>query len=156
MNILDYFSLADVAVSEVDVLRYPVVNHFYKTQNTKVSCGKRENVYIVEHPNFGIVAATRLVKFESCAYWLRNMMVHRDLRGAGLGRVIMEYMHKNIAPADCYCFSLIEVTEFYRKLGFVQATPKNSVNDIYEHFIRYKTRGRDWVLMKLPGHHIDS
>lgn len=141
-------SLECVCFEEIDALRLPLVDRFYKAQNAKVNCGKKERIFTLSHKSYGIIAAVRMIEFPSKNYWLRNMMVHRQLRGTGVGRQLMEAVRAVISHQDIYCYSLIEVTAFYQKLGFEFVGEEQSSADIWTHFWRYKVRGRDWILMK--------
>lgn len=142
--------LADqVRFEEIPHLRLPLVDRFYKAQNAKVTCGKNERVFTLAQAPLGFIAAVRLFEFPSKSYWLRNMMVHRECRNQGVGRLLMNGICSAIPNQDIYCYSLIEVTEFYQKLGFSFVGEKETAPDIWGNFSRYKARGRDWVLMKL-------
>jgi predicted GNAT family N-acyltransferase len=97
--------------------------------------------------NSEIIAAARLLPRQENTYWLRNMLAIKEKRNMGVGAYLMREILRHITPASCYCFALPQVVDFYQRLGFMMGTPESCPPDIAGTYRKYKSSGRDWVLM---------
>lgn len=131
---------------EVAPEMHPVAEHFYRANGYKIRLGRHERVFLVRFQQH-IIAAARLLPRQQETYWLRNMLVTKEKRDSGVGSYLMRAIMEYIAPNNCYCFALPEVVGFYQRLGFLIGMPNHCPADIAAEYRKYKSRGRDWVLM---------
>lgn len=144
--ILDSDMNPTIALEEVAPEAFTLVERFYRANGYKLHCGRYERVFVVRI-NSEIIAAARLLPRQGNSYWLRNMLVTNEQRNTGVGTYLMREVLRQIAPDNCYCFALPQVVGFYQRLGFVIGTPDLCPPDIADAYRKYKSRGRDWVLM---------
>lgn len=144
-------SHAILKFQEVSPEMHPLVEHFYRDNGYKFRCGRQERLFVVRCSESGaqqdIIAAARLLPRQQNTYWLRNMLVTKEKRNAGVGSYFMHEILAHIAPGGCYCFALPQVVDFYQRLGFSLEVAEQCPPDIATEYRRYKSRGRDWVLM---------
>lgn len=137
-----------IHLHELDSVRFPLAEAFYRAHKYKIGLGRQERIFIAtQTEGQSPVAAARLLAAGDQAYWLRNLLVEKNLRGNGLGRQLMTYLLTQINPQACYCFALPDVTGFYLQLGFVQPPLQTCPELVQQQYRKYKSRGRDWVLM---------
>lgn len=149
-----------IHLHELDSVKFPLAEAFYRSHKYKIGLGRQERIFIATQTAMPInlhaqaqtagqspVAAARLLAAGDQAYWLRNLLVEKNLRGNGLGRQLMTYLLTQINPQACYCFALPDVTGFYLQLGFVQPPLQACPEFVQQQYRKYKSRGRDWVLM---------
>lgn len=132
---------------QVALVKLPLVDKFYQSQDYNIKCGRNERVFTLSHPEKGIIAAARLVP-QGTDYWLRNLLVARPWRQKGLGKLLMQTLLPELQPGACYCFALTHVEAFYSRLGFHGVLPEACNSLIAQRYQQYRARGRDWVLMK--------
>lgn len=130
---------------------YPVVDRFYRTQGYKVKTGVNESIYTIHNVldqdlGGGIIAAARLVPQLAGHFWLRNLLVAKNYRGKGIASALMQQLLPFNGSQGCYCFALPHLENFYRRLGFT-LRPEHCPEDIQTKYLRYRARGRDWLLM---------
>lgn len=130
----------------IEPARLALVDRFYRNHGYKVKCAINEQVFVFANTAGDFVAAARFVPQSSGHYWLRNLLVDPQTRGQGLASRLMNECKPHIAPLGCYCFALPHLTEFYRRLGF-DLNPDHCPADILSNYQKYRTRGRDWILM---------
>ncbi|WP_039913322.1 GNAT family N-acetyltransferase [Cellvibrio mixtus] len=130
----------------IDPARLALVDRFYRSHGYKVKCAASERVFALADSTGDFIAAARLVPQASGHYWLRNLLVSPQWRGRGLASGLMMDCKPHLAPLGCYCFALPHLTEFYRRLGF-DINPVHCPADILANYQKYRSRGRDWVLM---------
>lgn len=126
--------------------RLALVDRFYRDHGYKLRCATHERVFVLSSPAGEWVAAARLIPQVSGHYWLRNLLVAPALRGCGLASRLVREIKPAIFPLGCYCFALPHLTDFYSRLGF-KTNPVHCPADIAALHARYRSRGRDWVLM---------
>jgi N-acetylglutamate synthase-like GNAT family acetyltransferase len=150
-QIIDLNTHPILKVEEISLEMHPLVEHFYRDNGYKFRCGRQERLFVVRYYQDTIkqhiIAAARLVPRQQGAYWLRNMLVTKEKRNSGVGSYFMREILAGIAPGGCYCFALFQVVDFYQRLGFSIGTPDQCPPDIAAEYRKYKSRGRDWVLM---------
>jgi predicted GNAT family N-acyltransferase len=86
----------------------------------------RNSLYIVHLEEDGnCVGVGRVVGDGEMYFYVQDIIVHKDKRGSGYGKMIMDhifsYLKKN-APQDAFIglFSVKGVEEFYKKFGFIE------------------------------------
>lgn len=139
-------SRCDISLRELDVEQRALAEMFYRSQGDKLRCGRSERLWVLQHPQQGIIAAARLLPYPN-GYWLRNLLVVKSWRGQGLGQQLMQGILAGISPTPCYCFALPQVVDFYLRLGFVFPNPQDCPAELLARYTTYRQRGRDWVLM---------
>ncbi len=130
----------------IEPARAALVDRFYRGHGYKVKCAVHERLFVLADSSGDFIAAARLVPQASGHYWLRNLLVDPQWRGRGLASRLMIDCKPHIAPSGCYCFALPHLTGFYRRLGF-EIDPVHCPADIVAIHQKYRSRGRDWVLM---------
>ncbi len=126
--------------------RYALVDRFYRAQGYKVKCATQEKVFVLGLTTGEIIAAVRLVPQRSGHYWLRNLLVAPEWRNLGLASALLNRVKPAIAPYGCYFFALPHLLELYQRLEF-ERNPLHCPEDIAAIYDKYRSRGRDWVLM---------
>jgi GNAT superfamily N-acetyltransferase len=137
---------APVVFQSVEPARLPVVDRFYRHHGYKVKCAPQEKLFALVAPGLELVAAVRLVPQPSGHFWLRNLLVAPAYRRSGLGALLLQELKPAISPQGCYCFALPHLTSWYQRLGF-DYQPAHCPADIAAIHEKYRSRGRDWVLM---------
>lgn len=137
---------AQVFFQSFEPARLPVVDRFYRRHGYKVKCASQEKVFALVAPGLDVVAAVRLVPQSSGHFWLRNLLVAPEYRGVGLGGHLLHQLKPAIFPQGCYCFALPHLTDWYQRSGF-DYEPTHCPADIVAIHEKYRSRGRDWVLM---------
>lgn len=130
----------------VEPAHFALVDRFYRNHGYKVKCTRHERVFVLEAESGGFIAAVRLVPQSSGHFWLRNMLVAPEYRGHGLATRLLNEFRPVIFPWGCYCFALPHLTNLYQQMGF-ETHPAHCPADIKTIYDRYRSRGRDWVLM---------
>lgn len=126
--------------------RLALADRFYRSFGYKVKCAPQERVFVLSSLEGEWIAAARFVPQSSGHYWLRNLLVAPAYRGQGLASRLLNQVKPLLAPRGCYCFALPHLTDFYTRLTF-ERDPHHCPADIAAIHSRYRTRGRDWVLM---------
>lgn len=136
-------------------VQYPLVNRFYKHCGYRVSCGRRERVYVLrESASEEIHGAVRFLPQDN--YWvLRNLCVVAHRRRQGLARLLLrQVLQQALQPVQgfgCYCFALGHLQAFYESAGFQLLHPEQTPTVIAETYRRYSEYQPDLVLMGLGG-----
>lgn len=130
----------------IEPARLALVDRFYRSHGYKIKCAANEQVFALLDEARDFIAAARFVPQSSGHYWLRNVLVAPQQRGQGLASRLLIASKPGIAPQGCYCFALPHLTEFYRRLDF-DLNPSHCPADILANYQKYRSRGRDWVLM---------
>ena len=138
--------LTDTQFSIVHELRLPLVNRFYSSCNYRVKCGRFEKTYTLSYQG-EIIAAARLIPQRSGHFLLRNLCVKPSLRHQGIASHLIRLLMPALAPANCYCYALPHLQNFYLALDFLHFTPQQVPDDIREMYIRHCERKRGWILM---------
>ena len=149
MSLSASFSTAEFNNYEIHQLtpeRLALADRFYRSQGYKVKCAPNERVFALIGTAGDWLGAVRLVAQSSGHYWLRNLLVAPEYRNRGLAGQLLMQSRRAIFPKGCYCFALPHLTDFYKRSGF-ELAPAHCPADIRAIYERYKSRGRDWVLM---------
>jgi GNAT superfamily N-acetyltransferase len=139
-------NLSSYSFQPLEPARLALADRFYRTHGYKVKCGPSERVFALVSLTGELVAVARFVPQASGHYWLRNLLVTPELRGYGLASRLLRETRSIIFPAGCYCFALRHLVDFYSHLEF-ETSPGHCPADIAAIYERYRSRGRDWVLM---------
>lgn len=130
----------------ISELRLPLVNRFYSSCNYRVKCGRFERVYSLSIDG-KIIAAARLIPQRSGHFLLRNLCVEPALRNQGVATYLLRATLASLGGANCYCYALPHLQDFYLSLQFNHFTPEQVPHDIAEMYIRHRERKRGWILM---------
>jgi len=147
---LPIFDVENFTVVRVNELRLPLVNRFYSSCNYNVKCGRLDQVYSLSYGG-EIIAAARLVSQKSGHLLLRNLFVAPAMRNQGVATQLVGKLLNALAfaeiPANCYCYALPQLKNFYVSLGFKHLLPEHVPEDIAEIHFRNCARKRGWILM---------
>lgn len=148
--------LNESVFNSVDELRLPLVNRFYASCNYSVKCGRYDRVFSLTRQG-EIIAAARLMPHHQGHFLLRNLCVASDMRNQGVATHLLTKILAELIPrteceatnsaANCYCYALPHLQNFYRALGFRPLTIEQVPQDIAETHLRNCARKRGWVLM---------
>jgi N-acetylglutamate synthase-like GNAT family acetyltransferase len=127
-------------------LRLPLVDRFYSSCSYRVKCGRLDRVYSLSLDG-KIVAAVRLIAQGASHYLLRNLCVTTQLRNQGIARYLLRATLASLGNANCYCYALPHLQNFYLSLQFKYFTQEQVPAEISEMYIRHCTRKRGWILM---------
>ncbi|MBV0934513.1 GNAT family N-acetyltransferase [Marinobacterium weihaiense] len=131
---------------EMDQLH--VLNRFYKRNGHKGKARPGDHAFVL-HLNGQVLAG---VRFEVMAEgWLmRGLWVHRNWRGQGLGRQLLQGCEVQWSAQPCYCYPYRELAAFYTRIGFV-AVEEHVAPRLQTLLSRYRRRGEDVGLMRFSG-----
>jgi len=130
----------------ISELRLPLVNRFYSDCNYRVKCGRFERVHTLTIGG-KIIAAARLIPQRSAHFLLRNLCVEPSLRNKGVASFLLRATLQSLGAANCYCYALPHLQNFYLSLQFKHFSPEQVPGDIAEMYHRHRERKRGWVLM---------
>ncbi|MYM62777.1 GNAT family N-acetyltransferase [Pseudomaricurvus sp. HS19] len=140
-------------VEQLPVVQYPLVNKFYKDTGYGGNAGREELVYVVRNPG-GIVAAVRLQPKSDGWLFLRAMCVAPQLRGQGVGRLLLQGLGELLSSQAVYCYPFDHLVSFYTAGGFqlLDAEQQPAGLQSLPHFMtealqRYQQQGRKVCLM---------
>ncbi|RYE57550.1 MAG: N-acetyltransferase [Sphingobacteriales bacterium] len=148
-------NLESCTFERVSELRLPLVNRFYSSCNYRVKCGRLERIFSLSLGG-NIIAAARLIPQHAGHYLLRNLCVDPDLRGQGIASYLMRATLTILGDANCYCYALPHLQNFYLSLNFQHFTPDQVPTDISDMHIRHCSRKRGWILMGYIGASLDN
>jgi len=147
-------------VVELTDIQLPLVNRFYKDSGDSAKAGRGDRVFVVRrYPVLNgavskIVAAVRLQEKSDGWWFLRSMCVAPELRGQGIGRVLLEGLTDFLSEYSCFCYPFDHLEDFYCLAGFelVDVADISQQPDFMaEPFERYRRQGRKIILMKKLG-----
>ncbi|RTR34566.1 GNAT family N-acetyltransferase [Shewanella atlantica] len=92
-----------------------------------------------------LIAAVRLRPIGSFTL-LTGMLVHPDYREQGLAHQIMTSLADTFENNRTFLFSLPSLVDFYQQHQFIQT--EDVPNDILHLFSKYRSQGKELVLMK--------
>lgn len=144
-------------VEPLDDIQLPLVNRFYKSARFSAKAGRGEAVFVVRDSSTAtIVAAVRLQPERNNDWWfLRSMCVAPDLRGQGIGQLLLDGLQDFLQDKACFCYPFVHLESFYRQGGFelididdaeVQHSTPQFMQEPLE---RYRRQGRKIILMAL-------
>lgn len=139
----------------VELLRLPLVNHFYARCNYRVKCGRQDLVFSLSQQG-NIIAAARLLPYPQDYFVLRNLCVAPEARKQGVATFLVEKILVELVSmgnaARCYCYVLPHLQDFYLALGFSHLTVEQVPPVVAETHVRNCARKRGWVLMGYGNH----
>ncbi len=127
-------------------IQLPLVNKFYKSCRESARAGRGEQVYVVRARE-GIVAAVRLQPAADGWHFLRSMCVAPQLRGQGVGRVLLQGLAEFLDTHPSYCFPFAHLHDFYAQAGFRATEPGDVPDFMAAAWQRYVRKGRKIILM---------
>ncbi len=133
---------------EVDVLRFPVVNAFYKHVRQRVRLKSSDRVFIVKNEQ-KIIAAVRL-QDDKPYYFLRNMQVVAGMQRQGVGHYLLQNVMPILDTKACYCYPFTHLQGFYEQAGFLTVSSRCVPEGIIQKYHRYVAQGRDIIIMVTP------
>ncbi|WP_372831855.1 GNAT family N-acetyltransferase [Pontibacterium sp.] len=122
-----------------------LLNRFYKRNGHKGKADSRDKAYWLKTDDKTIAA----VRFTPTAEGtlLRGLWVAQELRGQGLGGILLQACSSYWKQQACYCFPYQHLQEFYAKAGFAPAD-ESTPPQYQKQLIRYQQRGEDLILMQ--------
>lgn len=133
----------DCQYIELEKVKYPLVNQFYKRVYKKGIAGKNEDVFILKNKT-QIICSAKLKSIEE------NMLLtgvacdpqyqHQGYASLLISKILAKRNH------FIYCFPYAHLKTFYLQLGFVFLPLEHAPEAIKTRFIRYQ-ENRDLLLM---------
>ena len=128
---------------ELEKLKYPLVNQFYKRVYKKGIAGKNEAVFILKN-NQEIICSAKLKSIEQCLL-LTGVACDEDYQHQGYAsQLVKEILEKQ--QQAIFCFPYPHLKDFYLRLGFSLLTVEQAPQVIGQRFLRY-TQHRELLLM---------
>lgn len=146
MLVLSEIEFDRCVLERVSEIRLPLVNRFYASCNYRVKCGRFEHVFSLTLGD-RIIAAARLIPQRAGHYLLRNLCVEPELRNKGVASYLLRNLMPFLKGANCYCYALPHLQQFYLSLQFQHFSPEDVPQDIAEMYLRHRERKRGWILM---------
>lgn len=120
---------------ELEKLKYPLVNQFYKRVYKKGIAGKNEAVFILKNEQL-IICSAKLKSIEQ-ELLLTGVACDPIYQSQGYASLLINKLlvTKN---RTVYCFPYLHLKEFYLRLGFVFLALENAPEAIQRRFKRYQ------------------
>lgn len=127
--------------------QFPLAKQFYKTSRYPHAIGREDKVYVLRQAakSNKLIAAVRLVHMSDYII-LRSMVVSHELRGLGLGSLLLKQL-KQFLPSNCWCFPFEWLKDFYANAGFVCVDVENAPIEIKTKYLQYLSQGKKLTLM---------
>ena len=122
---------------ELEEIKYPLVNQFYKRVYKKGLARKNEAVFVLK--NIRIVCSGKLKRLDQQRL-LTGIACDPDYRGQGYASLLITKILQQ-QQQTIYCFSYAHLQAFYSRLGFVRTDPQTAPEIIRKTYSSYsKTR----------------
>lgn len=100
-----------------------------------------------------IIAAARLspsTQADGDYLQLKGLWVTKNLRGQGVGRVLLNKISNFLIQSDkpCYCLAYDHLEYFYQSQKFIPICKDDAPNLLWQRLQRYQNRGNHLKLMK--------
>lgn len=128
---------------ELEKVKYPLVNHFYKRVYKKGTAGKNERVFILRNEK-QIICSAKLKLLEDNAL-LTGVACDPQFQHQGYASLLVKKILAN-NKETIYCFPYAHLERFYLQLGFVLLPVEDAPEAIKNRFNRYQ-ENRDLLLM---------
>lgn len=129
--------------SELEKLKYPLVNQFYKRVYKKGIAGKNEAVFILKNDQ-EIICSAKLKSIEDSLV-LTGVACDPICQHQGYAsQLVKQLLAKR--KKTIYCFPYTHLEDFYLRLGFVFLPLKEAPEEIQVRFNRYQQH-RSLLLM---------
>lgn len=127
---------------ELEKIKYPLVNQFYKQVYKKGVASKNESVFILWQKE--IICSAKLKKLDDHLL-LTGVACQPEFRGQGYASQLISNL-LSLQEQAVYCFPYAHLELFYRKLGFVTLDTNDSPEIIQIRFNKYR-QNRELLLM---------
>ena len=133
---------SDCQFIELETIKLPLVNQFYKRVYKKGLASKDERVFILKEK--AIICSARLKKLNK-QLLLTGVACAPEFRGQGYASQLINKLLL-LQEQPVYCFPYTHLQPFYSRLGFVQADSQSAPEIISQKFYAY-SKNRDLLLM---------
>lgn len=137
---------APLTVAQVEPLRYPLIDRFYKACRYPGKAARGELIFQVASEG-QILGAVRLTPMQDGWLFLRSMCIHPDWRGQGIGQALLQGLLPTLNRHPCYCFPFSHLQAFYAQAGFKPGEDIAAPDFMTDALQAYRRQGRDIVLM---------
>ena len=130
-----------------------LVNPFYVSQGAN-AIARPEDLFFLALVGDSIVGAVRFC-IEEGAPMLRSMMVHRDHRQQGIGRILLkefdDYLNAK-SYRDTHCLPYGHLVGFYGLIGFEKRVEVSAPAFLIERLADYRAKNptTDYIYMRRP------
>lgn len=134
---------SDCQFIELEKMKYPLVNQFYKRVYKKGIAGKNEQVFILKYEQ-QIICSAKLKSIEAHLV-LTGVACDADYQHQGYASLLINKLLKT-KNQPVYCFPYAHLEAFYLRLGFTFLFLEEAPEAIQVRFNRYQQH-RDLLLM---------
>lgn len=127
---------------ELEEIKYPLVNQFYKRVYKKGLARKNEAVFVIKNPE--IICSGKLKRLDQ-QLLLTGIACDPDYRGEGYASLLIKKM-LHLQQQEVYCFPYQHLLKFYTQLGFVCVEPLLAPDVISNKFKSY-SKNKTLLLM---------
>ena len=128
---------------ELEKVKYPLVNQFYKRVYKKGIAGKNEAVFIIKNEQ-QIICSAKLKSIEE-SLLLTGVACDEDFQHQGYAsRLVKQLLGKQ--QQSIFCFPYPHLEAFYLRLGFMHISVEEAPEAIQTRLLRYRQH-RDLLLM---------
>lgn len=128
---------------ELEKVKYPLVNQFYKRVYKKGIAGKNEAVFIIKHEQ-QIICSAKLKSIEENLL-LTGVACDADYQHQGYAsQLVKQLLQKQ--QQWIFCFPYPHLEGFYQQLGFTHLTVDDAPEAIQTRIVRYRQH-RELLLM---------
>jgi len=128
---------------ELEKVKYPLVNQFYKRVYKKGIAGKNEAVFIIKNEQ-QIICSAKLKSIED-SLLLTGVACDAEHQHQGhASRLVKQLLEKQQQPIFCFPYPHLET--FYQRLGFIHLAVEDAPEAIQTRILRYRQH-RDLLLM---------
>ncbi|GLS90704.1 hypothetical protein GCM10007916_17710 [Psychromonas marina] len=128
---------------ELEKLKYPLVNQFYKRVYKKGIAGKNEAVFILRNKQ-EIICSAKLKSIEGCLLLTGVACDERYQHQGHASRLVKQVLEKQ--QQAIFCFPYPHLQDFYLRLGFSLLAVEDAPQNIGQRFLRY-LQHRELLLM---------
>ena len=121
---------------ELEKIKYPLINQFYKQFYKKGSASKDEAVFILKRQT--ILCSVKLKTLEQ-ALLLTGVATATNERGKGYASLLISKLIQQCST-PIYCFPYLHLENFYQQLGFKQLAIEQAPESISKQFKLYNTK----------------
>lgn len=121
---------------ELEKVKYPLVNQFYKQFYKKGLASKDESVFILKHHS--IISSVKLKRIDQ-SQLLTGVTTASNERGKGYASLLINNLLQQ-SSTTIYCFPYLHLKEFYQQCGFKQLPIEEAPQAIANQFQRYNNK----------------
>ena len=134
--------LSDCQFIELETVKLPLVNQFYKRVYKKGVASKDETVFILKDKE--IICSAKLKTIDK-KLLLTGVACDPEFRGEGYASQLIKQLLL-LQEQPVYCFPYAHLQPFYSQLGFIEADSQSVPEIISQKFYTY-SKNRDLLLM---------